>query len=163
MAQVQMDVFANLTKTVQTAKPCGRSKCKTVIQPGEEIYYIRDQDETKPGKHVCLACFHYYRGDAATVIRPSSSQKQPTIMSKKDIQVIRRDVNESQRQGTSYQSIFICPVNIEDQRRSYPPWTCDCTAASFIRPSWSWAIRFKLSICVWRNDQWRVCSTASTE
>lgn len=100
-----METHAQFTENIQATKPtpCERtSACKVIIQPGEDRFYVHNKDRPDlPGRYVCKACFRYYRGLPTTERRqPNQNSQNRATQSRPDIKSIRRDVNESQRQGT---------------------------------------------------------------
>lgn len=103
-------VFANFTENAIATQAviCERTSCSKTIAPGDVRYYIRNAEdkENLPGKWVCEPCFHYYRMPGKGVTVRATSRQLP-VQGHININSIRRDVNESQRQGTYYLEYYI--------------------------------------------------------
>jgi hypothetical protein len=88
---------------------CERTACDSGIIPaGQRRYYVYPKPDKNgiahgPGKWCCKSCYIYYRSQKDTVICtvPPTSSSCPTPPSGvvPDVNSIRKNVNESQRQG----------------------------------------------------------------
>lgn len=108
-----MEFHAEFTENTQATKatPCQRPSCDVIIEPGKDRFYIHNKERPdQPGRYVCTQCFRHYRGLPTTERRRRQSQTTSQngateIRSGLDINNIRRDVNESQRQGAVVQTL----------------------------------------------------------
>ena len=106
MAAVQpVDQFTEYTVTT-TSQPCQRLKCGKTVRRGENIFLVTDGEQRQ--KKVCLDCYNYYHGKFLEATRQRSTYREASahqVVSQSDtfknaIQGIRKNVNQSQRQGT---------------------------------------------------------------
>ena len=83
------------------ASLCDRSRCGKTIEPGQHRYYFANVIDDHPGKWVCGQCYNYYLSKAATTTarQPQDNATSGQAKILPDSAAIRRDVNESQRQG----------------------------------------------------------------
>jgi hypothetical protein len=110
-------LHAQFTEHVLAEKDveCERTTCDSnggIIPAGHRRYYVYPKQDKNglahgPGKLVCKKCYIYYRSQKNTVIRtvPSTGTSHSTAPSPSftvpDVNLIRKSVNDSQRQGMS--------------------------------------------------------------
>lgn len=108
-------LHAQFTEHVLAEKDveCERTACDTnggIISAGQRRYYVYPKlDKNGPGKWCCKKCYIYYCSQKDTVIRtiPATMTTGPASCSTAsaqtamvpDVNGIRQNVNESQRQG----------------------------------------------------------------